>query len=306
MNSVRAGALRRRDVYPAPLVDGRAVRDGAIVRLRRRADHLLTSAGEREEAALERRIRGHPGVTRANTIALISPKGGVGKTTSTFVLGNLLAGHLKLRAIAVDANPDFGTLARLAPDGRRSERSLADLFNNADRFRTAAELNPYVSRLPTGLHVLGAPHDPEQVARLGPDEYGQLVAFLSCFYEVVLLDLGTGVAGPLARFAIERADQVVLVTTPEWVTATIVLEALEHLKHDRTTVAVNKAMRGAANAGVIGERFRAEHLHRAVAIPYDDQLATMLDTGTYALEALARPTRLAIKRLGLAASEQLA
>ena len=133
--------------------------------------------------------------------------------------GNLLAGHLKLRAIAVDANPDFGTLARLAPDGRRSERSLADLLADAERLKTAAELTPYVSRLPTGLHVLGAPRDAELTASLGPDRYGELVAFLGTFYEVVLLDLGTGVAGPLARFAIERADQVVLVTTPEWVTS---------------------------------------------------------------------------------------
>jgi hypothetical protein len=119
--------------------------------------------------------------------------------------------------------------------------------DRAGNFRTAAELNPYVSRLPSGLHVLGSPRDFEQVARLGPDRYGELVAFLSCFYEVVLLDLGTGVAGPLARFAIERADQVVLVTTPEWVTTTVVLEALKHLQHDRTTVALNKSMPNAAD-----------------------------------------------------------
>jgi hypothetical protein len=55
----------------------------------------------------------------------------------------------------------------------------------------------------------------------------------------------------------------------------------------------------------IEDRFRAEHLHRAVTIPYDEQLATMLDTGTYTLDALERPTRLAIKRLGLAVAEQL-
>ncbi len=306
MSGGPAGLLRRRDVYPGALVDGRSARDGAISRLRRQADRLLTSPGEREEALLERRIRTHPGVTRANTIALISPKGGVGKTTSTFLVGNLLASHLKLRAIAVDANPDFGTLARLAPDDRRSEHSLADLFDNSERFRTAAELNAYVSRLPSGLHVLGAPRDPEQVASLGPDRYGELVAFLSCFYEVVLLDLGTGVAGPLARFAVDRADQVVLVTTPEWVTATVVLEALTYLQHDRTTVALNKSMLHGADVSVIEERLRSEHLHRAVGIPYDEQLATMLDTGTYSLDALARPTRLAIKRLGLAVAEQLA
>jgi MinD-like ATPase involved in chromosome partitioning or flagellar assembly len=305
MSGAPVGALERRDVHPAPLVDGRPAANGTTGRLRRRMQRLLVSQREREEAELERRIRTQPPVTRPNTIALISPKGGVGKTTSTFIAGNLLATHLKVRAVAVDANPDFGTLARLAPDDRRSERSLADLLADADRLNTAAELTPYVSRLPTGLHVLGAPRDAELTASLGPDRYGELVAFLATFYEVVLLDLGTGVAGPLARFAIDRADQVVLVTTPEWVTSTVVLDALLYLQHDHTTVAINKAELNSAAVDVIEGRFRAEHLHRTVTIPFDDQLATMLDTGTYALEALGRRTRLAVKRLGLAVADQL-
>jgi len=305
MSGGPAGALERRDVHAAPLVDGRPAANGATGRLRRRLQRLLVTEREREEAELERRIRTQPPVTRPNTIALISPKGGVGKTTSTFIAGNLLATHLKLRAVAVDANPDFGTLARLAPDDRRSERSLADLLADADRLNTAAELTPYVSRLPTGLHVLGAPRDAELTASLGPDRYGELVAFLATFYEVVLLDLGTGVAGALARFAIDRADQVVLVTTPEWVTSTVVLDALSYLQHDHTTVAINKAQLNSAAVDMIEGRFRAEHLHRAVTIPFDEQLATMLDSGTYALEALGRRTRLAVKRLGLAVADQL-
>src|SRR4051794_15321017 len=276
MSGQPAGALKRREVYPGTLVDGRPARTGTLGRLRRQVQHLLVSHGEREEAELERRLRTLPGVTRPNTVALVSPKGGVGKTTSAFVVGNLLSTHLKLRAIAVDANPDFGTLARLAPDDRRSQHSLAELLDGADGLHTAAELSPYVSRLPSGLHVLGAPRDPELTARLGPDRYGELVAYLSCFYEVILLDLGTGVAGPLARFAIERADQVVLVTTPEWVTATVVLEALALLQHDRTTVAVNKSAPGSADVRAIEERFRAEHLHRSVTVPHDAQLAAML------------------------------
>ena len=67
-------------------------------------------------------------MTRPNTVAVISPKGGVGKTTISFVLGNLLASQLRLRVVALDANPDFGTLAALAPDEHRSTRSLADLL----------------------------------------------------------------------------------------------------------------------------------------------------------------------------------
>ena len=292
-------------MHPVPLVDGRPAPNGAIGRLRRQMQRLVVSQREREEAEIERRIRSRPPVTRPNTIALISPKGGVGKTSSTFITGNLLANHLKLRAIAVDANPDFGTLARLAPDAHRSQRSLADLLDDADRLNTAAELTPYVSRLATGLHVLGAPRDAELTASMGPERYGELVAFLATFYEVVLLDLGTGVAGPLARFAIERADQLVLVTTPEWVTSSVVVEALSYLRHDHTTVAINKSRLDSAGVALIEDRLRAEHLHRTVTIPYDDQLATMLDTGTYTLDALGARTRLAVKRLGLAVADQL-
>ena len=173
------------------------------------------------------------------------------------------------------------------------------------RLKTAAELNPYVSRQPTGLHILASPADPETTASLGPDRYGELVAFLACFYEVVLLDLGTGVAGPLAHFAIERADQTVLVTTPEWVTSSVVLDALAHVQHDRTTVALNKSLLRAGDLPAVEQRFRAEHLHRTVSIPYDEHLAAMLDAGHYTLDALRRPTRLAIKQLGLAVAEQL-
>ena len=39
------------------------------------------------------------------------------------------------------------------------------------------------------------------MSKIGPESYGQLLAFLSIFYEVILLDLGTGITDPLARFA---------------------------------------------------------------------------------------------------------
>jgi MinD-like ATPase involved in chromosome partitioning or flagellar assembly len=297
--------LRREDVHPEPLVDGRPVETDLLGRVRRRFQRLVVSSAEREEVALEQRLLTHPGVTRPNTLALISPKGGVGKTTATFLVGNLLASHLKLKVIAVDANPDFGTLARLAPDRRRSQKSLVDVLDDADRLRTAAELTPYVSRLPTGLHILGAPRDAMVAARLAPSRYGELVAFLSTFYDVVLLDLGTGVVGPLVRFVSERADQVVLVTTPEWITSSVVLDALQHLRHDHATVAINKSLVHPDDSAVIEDRFRAEHLHRAVTIPYDAELATMLDSGTYALEALRGRTRRAVKGLGSAVAERL-
>jgi MinD-like ATPase involved in chromosome partitioning or flagellar assembly len=302
---LRQTGLRRSEVLGGPIVDGRPA-GRAPARWRRQAQRLLVSKGEREEAELERLLAQQPAVSRANVAAVISPKGGVGKTTTAFVVGSLLADRLRLRTIAVDANPDFGTLAALAPDRLRSERSLAELLTDIERIETAAQLRSYVTALPSGLHLLGAPADAEVMASLGPDAYGELLALLATFYELVLLDLGTGVAGRLARFAIARADQVVLVTTPEWVTSSAVLAALEHLEHERATVAANKFYaRRPGDLRELEQRLRQRRLHRSVAIPYDEQLAAMLDSGTYQLDALERVSRTAIKRLGLSVCEQL-
>jgi MinD-like ATPase involved in chromosome partitioning or flagellar assembly len=295
---------KRRDLFPEPLIDGQAVRDHSLARLQRRMGSLLVSRAEREEANLEGRLRGNPGVTRPNLVASLSPKGGVGKSTSVFLVGNILASHLKLRAIAVDASSG-GTLGRFVPDSARAAASPADLLDNADRIGTAAELRRFVTRLPSGLHLLAAPHDAARASSLGPDSYGELVALLSCFYETVLLDL-SGVTTPLARFALDRADQAVLVTTPDQLTATLALHALDQLDHERTTVVVNRSHpRLAPELRAIEECLARRGARRPVAVPDDRRLATMLNTGTYSLEALDRNTRLAVKRLGLAVSERL-
>ena len=115
------------------------------------------AAAEREEAALDELIAERAAVTRPNTIAVLSPKGGVGKTTCTFLLGNLLASKGNLRCVAVDANPDFGTLGSLAPESARVEGTLADVFAQMDDIYTAAELKPLVAVLSTGLHLIAAP-----------------------------------------------------------------------------------------------------------------------------------------------------
>lgn len=240
------------------------------------------------------------------TRGMISPKGGVGKTTGVFLVGNLLASHLKLRAIAVDANRGFGTLGRLTAESVRAESSLDELLDHADRLGTAAELRRYVARLPSGLHLLASSHDVARTATLGPDAYGELVALLSCFYETVLLDLGSGVTSPLARFALDRADQVILVTTPDQLTATLAIHALEQLDRDRTTVVVNRTHpRLAREVRAIEECLVRRDARPPVTLPDDRRLAVMLESGTYTLEALDRRTRLPVKRLGLAVAERL-
>src|SRR4051812_28742601 len=97
--------LRRRDVYEHAGVDGREVRGGWLYRMRLALQRALTRSAEREEAELDAALTAAPPVTRSNTIAVVAPKGGVGKTTCTYVLGDLLAGRLKARCLAIDADP---------------------------------------------------------------------------------------------------------------------------------------------------------------------------------------------------------
>lgn len=302
----RAPGLRRRDVYPDPVVDGRVHRDRAWRAVLAGLRGMFASRDGLKEARLEAQLAAPVALTRPNVIAVISPKGGVGKTTLTFLMGSVLASRLKVRALAVDANPDFGTLATLAPDAVRNDHSLADLIAAMPRVTSAAEVWPYVSRLPTGLHLLAAPERAELMEQMTPALYGDLLSFVGQYYEVVLLDLGTGITDPLAQFAVGRADQVVVVTTPEWVTATSVASALHNLDLTRATLVLNQAGPSHADHRHAIELHFAEHrLARSVTIPYDDQLRTMLDSGTFTLDALGRATRLPVKELGVELARQL-
>jgi hypothetical protein len=124
----------------------------------------------------------------------------------------------------------------LAPEAARNDHSLADLLAAMPRLNSGAEVWPYVSRLPTGLHLLAAPARAEVMEQITPVLYGDLLAFLGQYYEVVLLALGTGITDPLARFAVQRADQVAVVTTPEWIAA-------EAWRGDRRAAGVSQSLR---------------------------------------------------------------
>jgi MinD-like ATPase involved in chromosome partitioning or flagellar assembly len=300
-------SMSRRDVYIQPMRDGRRVPSGPLTRLSTWLKLKLSSELQRREWSVDEQLAHAPAMSRPNTVAVISPKGGVGKTTISFVLGNLLAEQLRLRVVALDANPDFGTLASLAPDEQRSSRSLADLLADSTQIESPAELNPYVARLPTGLHLLGAPAHAELMAQITPGLYNRLLDFLERFYEVVILDLGTGITDPLAQFAVERADQTVVITTPEWVTAAGVLGALRYLQLEQGTLVLTQVPTGrhAGNREVIEANFRRHAVDTSATIPYDERLRVMLDTGTYALSALKLGTRVPVKELGAAIAYQL-
>ena len=240
----------------------------------------------------------------------MSPKGGVGKTTTTWLVADALARLGRLDVCAVDANPDYGTLGHLVPEARRAELSLSDLLDTysdpAQPLPSAPQLAPFFSRTDAGMRVLQAPADDEVMARMGPVEYERLLQLLSNQMEVVLLDCGTGLASPLAKWALEVADQVLIVTTPDWVTANNVSTALRHVPAEKATLVLNQVRTGAAGSrGAITDHFARQAVQRRHQVPYDEGLRTMLDSGTYELDSMGRNVRIPIKRLAAQVGEEL-
>ncbi len=194
---------------------------------------------------LDARIRA-PRLARCATIAVVSPKGGPGKTTITALLGSLLAHVRRDRVIAVDANPDFGSLGRRLVPGHRV--FVDDLLTGplARESLALTELDAQLGRGPDGLMVIPAPSDPMRARALDEAAYQTLFGRLAELAGTLVLDCGTGLDAPPARAALASADQLVLVTDGEPDTASLVWEAAQWLSDSAPPIflVVNKLQPG--------------------------------------------------------------
>jgi MinD-like ATPase involved in chromosome partitioning or flagellar assembly len=171
-----------------------------------------------------------PRLQRCVTIAVVSPKGGVGKSTTTALLGSLLAFVRRDRVVAVDTNNDWGSLGRrLVPD---HPVFIDDLLAGplGDGQLPPTELDARLGRGPDGLMVAPAPTDPERAERLDEASYRTLFTRLAELVGMLVLDCGTGLGDPPARAALSCADQLVLVADGEPDTASLVSEAAAWLE----------------------------------------------------------------------------
>jgi Mrp family chromosome partitioning ATPase len=140
-------------------------------------DHL----GQLDSRITEPRLR------HCATIAVVSPKGGVGKTTITALLGTLFSLLRRDPIVAVDTNPDFGSLGRvLTPDQTWYVDDLARLVAEDDELSLTA-LDSHLGRAIHGLLVVPAPTDPARMAALDEDAYRRVIVRLKDFFSLSVL-----------------------------------------------------------------------------------------------------------------------
>ncbi|MDQ3661945.1 MAG: AAA family ATPase [Actinomycetota bacterium] len=237
-----------------------------------------------------------PRLSRCATIAVVSPKGGVGKTTTTALLGTLLALLRRDRVVAIDTNPDYGSLGRvLAPGQTIFVDDVLEQLGDSRLSLTA--LDAQLGRAPHGLMVLPAPTDPSRMQKLDYHSYVEVIERLKDFVGIVVLDCGTGLQDAAARAAMATCDQLVLVTDSEPAAASLVAEAAVLLGKARKpiTLVVNKMPHSGSSLDL--ERFCrfVPHAQGMCVLPSEPLAAARLATAEFswrdAPESLQRSCR---------------
>ena len=242
--------------------------------------NLGDSKRARARKELDRRIAAplHGG---AKFVPVLSRKGGVGKTTVTTLLGMALADAREDRVIAVDANPDRGTLADRI--GRTSGKTVRDLVRAQADVRGFNDISDIVARDHTRLDILASDTDPHVSEAFSDDDYRSVAEVAAHFYSVVLTDTGTGIVHSVMGATLERADDIVVVAGLSVDEARLASETLTWLETNgfadlvrRAVVVLNTARPGAAlvRAEELEAHF-ASRVRTVVRVPYDPHIASV-------------------------------
>ncbi|MBA8793009.1 pilus assembly protein CpaE [Friedmanniella endophytica] len=167
----------------------------------------------RRSLALAGRASTHAGtaapVTPGRLISVVSPKGGVGKTT---VASNIAVG-LALRepasTVVVDLDVQFGDLGSALD--LEPEFFLADTVRGAAR-NDAMVLKSFLTQHRTGLYAICAPPSPEQADELTADDITALLRTLKSQFRYVVVDTAPGLSEHTLA-ALDETTDPVLVTS---------------------------------------------------------------------------------------------
>jgi MinD-like ATPase involved in chromosome partitioning or flagellar assembly len=233
-------------------------------------------------------------------IAMLSLKGGVGKTTTTTTLGSTFSSLRGDRVIAVDANPDRGTLSQKIP--LETTATVRHLLRDADRIHRYSDIRAYTSQGPSRLEVLASEQDPAVSEAFSEDDYRRTVALLEHFYNIVLTDCGTGLMHSAMKGVLDIADALVVVSSGSVDGARSASATLDWLDvHGygelvSRSVAVINSVRpraGSVDLDKLAQHFGAR-CRAVVRIPFDPHLE---EGAEIELDRLGADTRLALLEL---------
>ncbi|MDQ0145987.1 MinD/ParA family ATP-binding protein [Pseudarthrobacter niigatensis] len=184
---------------------------GALYNLTGGAWNLGPGPRQRHEDELARRISRQ--LQGSYNTAILSLKGGIGKTSTTVGVGLTLAEYRGDAPCAIDANPDSGDLVeRALGEGiyqQSSPRTISDLLANIESIDSLTALARYMHHAGR-LHLIAGEQDPEVSDSLTAEEYLRIRSLISSYYSVALTDCGTGVTHNAMSGILQSADNLVI------------------------------------------------------------------------------------------------
>ena len=149
---------------------------------------------------------------RRRTVAVHSPKGGVGTTTIAVNVAMVAARQKPDRVALIDLHLQFGQIAtHLNLDVKTS---LADLARDDSAMREPELVRTYATRHESGLHVFAAPVTPEQAELITADHVGRILTNILQAYDSVVIDTGSWL-DERTMVAFEHAETVIFAVCPE-------------------------------------------------------------------------------------------
>lgn len=227
-------------------------------------------------------------------VPVLTRKGGVGKTTITTILGMAMADVREDRVVAVDANPDRGTLAERV--NKQTRATVRDVVTRAASITSFSDFTALVSRDETRLDILASDTDPLLSDAFDENDYNVVADLAARFYSIVLTDCGTGIVHSVMRATLQRADSVVIVSGGSVDEARLASETLTWLEANgygdlvrNAVVALNTGTQGTNLVKIdeIEAHFRSR-VRAIVRIPYDPLLAAGSVVDYARLEPLTR------------------
>jgi pilus assembly protein CpaE len=141
------------------------------------------------------------------TVAVYSPKGGVGTTTIATNIAVTAARTRPDRVVLIDFALQFGGVAthlNLHP-----RQTLSDLVRDEAALREPELLRGYAAHHESGLHVLAAPTAPEAAEGIHPQHVQRILATVLEAYDLVVVDAGSALDERVMT-VLEAADTVIL------------------------------------------------------------------------------------------------
>lgn len=203
-------------------------------------------------------------------VVVLSPKGGVGKTTISTNLAIALSRRAPLDTVIVDFDSQFGDVASVL--NISAQHTLEDAFTE-EAVHPPLVVKGLLNAFDEKLLVLAASESPAALEKISPHQESNLLRQLSTDYAFVVVDTGSGLTDETMA-ALEVATDVIMVTTMDVSSvkalrrAADLLDRIDLLPRNRHLV---------VNMTESGTGLEIDDIAQAMRMPVDVSIARSVD-----------------------------